>query len=152
MPFKPLKLSEKQAENKRPQPQETPKTTLGNLDPTPSGWRRIVLEGDPTTITREGNNVYFNLTFTAAGSTTIYTPPTGKKAQIIGFCIENTADVEALLRFATSQNIVAPLPTKGVVAMNLIGLKEHEGAVNEAVEVYASGATNVRGWICVVEA
>ncbi|MEM3617292.1 MAG: hypothetical protein QXJ31_05200 [Candidatus Bathyarchaeia archaeon] len=114
-------------------------------------FKTLLYEEDPITISREGSIVYFNLSFTAAGSTTVYTPSTGKKAQIIGFFMENTADVEAILRFATSLNPVAPLPTKGVVAMNFIGLKEHEGAVNEAVEVYASGATSVKGWICIKE-
>ncbi|MEM2567770.1 MAG: hypothetical protein QXH20_04770, partial [Candidatus Bathyarchaeia archaeon] len=126
---------------------------IGSVDAYKAGTWNIdnLLNPHPVDVFRQGSITYFNLSFTAAGAQTIYTPSTGKKAQVIGFCMENTADVEALLRFATSQNIIAPLPTKGVVAMNLIGLKEHEGAVNEAIEIYASGATSVRGWICVVE-
>ena len=126
---------------------------IGSVDAYKAGTWNIdnLLNPHPVDVARQGSITYFNLSFTAAGAQTIYTPSEGKKAQIIGFCIENTADVEALLRFATSQNIVAPLPTKGVVAMNLIGLREHEGAVNEAVEVYASDATSVKGWICVKE-
>lgn len=114
-------------------------------------WKKIKYEEDPTTITREGNNIYFNLTFTTAGTQTIYTPSTGKKAQIIGFFVENTADVEVILRFTTSGNIIAALPAKGVCAMNLVGMYPPTGAADETVQVYATGATNVRGWICVVE-
>lgn len=99
-------------------------------------------------IYREGSITHFNLTFTAAGSQTIYTPSTGKKAQILAFFLENTSDVEVILRFTTSQNPIAALPAKGVCAMNLIGLKAPEGSTDETVEVYASGSTNVRGWIC----
>ena len=127
---------------------------IGSVDAYKAGTWSVdnLLNPHPVDIARQGTIAHFNLTFTAAGSQTVYTPATGKKPQIIGFFMENAADVEAILRFATSGNVVAALPVKGVCAMNLIGVYPPTGAANETVEVYAAGATSVRGWICVVEA
>jgi len=126
---------------------------IGSVDAYKAGTWNIdnLFNPHPVDVFRQGNVVHFNLTFTAAGTQTVYTPSTGKKAQIIGFFMEGTADVEAVLRFAVSGNVVAALPAKGVCAMNLIGLYPPTGTADEAVQVYASGATSVRGWICVVE-
>lgn len=103
------------------------------------------------TLPREGEIIHINETFTGSGSETVYTPNTDKKAEVIGFFLENTEDVEVILRFKTSQNVICALPTKGVCGMNLICLHALEGDENEEVEVYASDATSVKGWICVKE-
>jgi len=101
---------------------------------------------------REGTVVHFAKVFSAAGSSTVYTPSSGKKARVLGFYIYTTEDAVVELRFASSLNRIAGIPAKGAVAMNLVGLAAPTGDVDEAVELYASDACHVYGWICVEEA
>lgn len=102
-------------------------------------------------IPREGAVTHFSVALTAAGATTIYTPSAGKAARVLGWSFYSNADVVVELRFGTSGNVIAGLPAKGAHAMNLIGLTAPQGAVNETIVIYGSGAVNVKGWICVME-
>ena len=102
-------------------------------------------------VTREGKIVPISISPTAAGSTTVYTPTSGMKAKILGFYLYCDADITWELRFATSGNVIAGLPTKGAIAMNLIGLNPPKGGKDETVEIYVSGAANIKGWIAVAE-
>jgi len=104
---------------------------------------------DPTP--REGAVKHFSVALTAAGSSIIYTPSTGKAARVLGWSFYSDADVVVELKFGTSGNVIAGLPAKGAHAMNLIGLNTPQGAVNETIVIYGSGAVNVKGWINVVE-
>ena len=102
-------------------------------------------------VQREGTIVHFAKVFSAAGSETIYTPSSGKKARVLGFHMYATEDAIVELRFASSLNRIAGIPAKGTVAMNLVGLTPPTGDTDEAIEIYASAATHVYGWICVEE-
>jgi hypothetical protein len=102
-------------------------------------------------ILREGSYIPFNLTFTAAGTQTIYTPSSGKKAKVLGFYVKCTADVDWEIRYATSQNIICGLPFKGAILMNLIGLETPIGDTDEAIQAYAGGACTIKGWLTVKE-
>ncbi len=102
-------------------------------------------------IPREGTVVFFNVALTAAGSSAIYTPSAGKAVRVLGWSFYTNADVIVELRFATSLNVIAGLPAKGSHAMNTLGMEPPKGAVDEKVEIYGSGAVNVKGWICVLE-
>jgi len=103
------------------------------------------------TLEREGAVIPINVSASAAGSTRIYLPPSGKAAQVLGWSFVCDADVVCLLRFATSGNVIAGLTAKGAHAMNLIGLAPPQGAANESIEIYVSGAANVKGFIVVKE-
>jgi len=94
---------------------------------------------------------HFSVSASGAGSATIYTPASGKAVQILGWSFYCDADVTCELRFASTGNVIAGLPVKGAHAANLVGLKPPQGAVNESVGIYVSGAANVKGWICVKE-
>jgi len=99
----------------------------------------------------EGTVKPFNVAAAAAGAIIIYTPSTGKIVQVLGWSFYCDADVVCELRFSTSKNVIAGLPAKGAHAMNLLGLNPPQGAVGETVEIYVSGAANVKGWIGVKE-
>jgi hypothetical protein len=102
-------------------------------------------------ILREGSYIPFNLTFTAAGTQTIYTPSSGKKAKVLGFCVKCTADVDWEIRYASSLNLICGLPFKGAILMNGIGLETPVGATDEAIQAYAGGACTIKGWLAVKE-
>jgi len=103
------------------------------------------------TISREGSITHFNVSASAAGSTTIYTPSSGKKAKVLAWNLYCDADVICELRFSTSGNVIAGLPSKGATAMNLIGCTAPTGDTDETIEIYVSDAANIKGWICVQE-
>jgi len=127
--------------------------TIGNVNAIKSGTWNIdnLLNPHPVQVNREGKVSHFSVAATAAGATTIYTPSTGKAAQVLGWSFYCDADVVCLLRFTTSGNVIAGLPAKGAHAMNLLGLTPPQGAADETVEIYVSGAANVRGFIIVKE-
>lgn len=95
----------------------------------------------------QGSIQHFSATSTGA----VKTPATGKALQILAFFYYCDADIVTELRFATSGNVIGGLPFKGAVGMNLIGVKPPQGSVDEAVQIYLSGAGNVKGWICYKE-
>jgi len=98
-------------------------------------------------IVAEGTVLHFSKTATGD----VKTPASGKKLRILAFFYYSSADITTELRFKTSGNMVGGLPVKGAVGMNLVGRKAPEGAVDEAVEIYLSGAGTVKGWICYEE-
>jgi hypothetical protein len=102
-------------------------------------------------VLREGSPVPFSVTLAAAGSQTIYTPSSGKKAKVLGFYVKCTADVDWEVRFKTSGQIICGLPFKGAVLLNGIGLETPLGGTDEQIEVYASEATTVKGWLIIKE-
>jgi hypothetical protein len=117
---------------------------------TASNLNATVVQADKTRqLQREGSYFPFNVAARAAGATVIFTPSTGLKAKVLGWSFYCDADVICELRFSTSGNVIAALPAKGAHAMNLIGLDCPVGDVDETVEIYVSGAANVKGWICV---
>jgi hypothetical protein len=102
-------------------------------------------------VLREGSYVPFSVTLAAAGSQTIHTPSSGKKAKVLGFYVKCTADVDWEVRFKTSGQIICGLPFKGAVLLNGIGLETPLGGTDEQIEVYASGAATVKGWLIIKE-
>ena len=103
------------------------------------------------TISREGSITHFNVSASAAGSTTVYTPSSGKKAKVLAWNFYVDADVICELRFSNSGNVIAGLSSKGATAMNLIGCNAPTGDTDETIEIYVSDAANVKGWINIVE-
>jgi len=89
--------------------------------------------------------------FSASSTSDVKTPSSGKALQILAFFYYCDADITTELRFKSSGNVIAGLPFKGAVAMNLVGVKPPQGSTNEAVEIYLSGSGNVKGWICYKE-
>jgi hypothetical protein len=55
------------------------------------------------------------------------------------------------VRFKSSLNIICGLPFKGAVLLNGIGLVSPIGGVSEDIEVYANGATTIKGWLIIKE-
>ena len=102
-------------------------------------------------ISREGTVVHFAKSFSAAGSSNIVVPASGKALRILAWNFYCDADVTCELRFANSGNVIAGLPAKGATAMNLVGCTAPAGSPDEPIEIYVSDAANVKGWICVEE-
>ena len=102
-------------------------------------------------VKREGSIHHFSVSASGAGSTTIYTPSSGKAVQVLGWSFYCDADVVCELRFTSSGNVIAGLPVKGAHATNMVGLTPLQGSTDETVEIYVSGAANVKGWICYKE-
>jgi hypothetical protein len=132
--------------------------------PLPAGkaGKLLAVKGDETgyeavdpvvtaIISREGAITHFNLTFSAAGSQTIYTPSSGKAAKVIAWSFYSDADVVVEMRFGTSGNVIAGLPAKGANAMNLVATEAPTGAANETIVIYGGGVVNVKGWVSIVE-
>ena len=103
------------------------------------------------TIKREGTVVHFSVSASAAGSTTIGTPASGKAFRILAWNFYCDSDVVCELRFANSKDVIAGLPAKGATAMNLVGCAAPTGDTDEPIEIYVSDAANVKGWICIQE-
>ena len=89
--------------------------------------------------------------FSKAATGDVKTPSSGKKLRVLDYFYYSSADITTELRYKTSTNVIAGLTVKGAVGMNRIGRKPHEGAADEAVEIYLSGAGTVKGWICYEE-
>jgi len=104
----------------------------------------------PRKIEPRGVRVPFENTFTAEGTITVYTPSAGKKVRVLGFFYYCDSDVISELRYATTKELIGGAPFKTAVALNKLGIK-HEGAVDEPVELYASDAAKIKGWISIEE-
>ena len=102
-------------------------------------------------VQREGAVVHFSKSFSASGSSDIALPASGKALRILAWNLYCDADVVCELRFKNSGNVIAGLPAKGATAMNLIGCTAPTGDTDEPIEIYVSGAANVKGWVCVEE-
>lgn len=94
-----------------------------------------------------GTIIHFSVTLTGD----VKAPSTGKKLRVLDWFYYCTTDITTELRFKNNGDVIAGLPVKGAVGMNRIGRKPHEGAANQAVEIYLSGAGTVKGWICYEE-
>jgi len=147
----------------------TDKFSTSIVDPLPAGTKKIgkidvqnfpaeyplpstqVTNLKNVAVQREGAVTPIDVTFTAEGSQTVYTPSVGKKAKAIGFFLKCDSDVNWELRFSTTKNLIGGLPIRGSVAMNGIGMEMPVGGTDEPIEAYADGACTIRGWICVVE-
>ncbi|MFQ5999967.1 MAG: hypothetical protein ACE5J6_04235, partial [Candidatus Bathyarchaeia archaeon] len=80
----------------------------------------------------------------------IHTPATGKKIRIKAFTWSSNADIVTALRFGTAGDLLFPIQAKGVIGMNLIGANI-EGAVDEALYGYLSGAGTMKGTVLIEE-
>jgi hypothetical protein len=127
--------------------------TIGNVNALKSGTWNIdnLLNPHPVAVSRQGSIISVSVSLTGAGTSTVYTPSSGKAAKVIGFYLYCDADVVWELRFTTSGKVIAGLPFKGAVAMNGVGMEMPTGSANETIQVYAGGAANIKGWINVVE-
>jgi len=127
--------------------------TIGNVNAIKSGTWNVdnLLNPHPVLVNRQGAITNFSVSLTGAGTTTIYTPSSGKAAKVIAWGFYSDADVIVEMRFGTSGKVIAGLPAKGAHAMNLIGTEAPTGAANETVVIYGGGAVNVKGWVSVIE-
>jgi hypothetical protein len=120
---------------------------------TKSGTWNIdnLLNPHPILVNRQGTITHFSVSLTAAGTSTIYTPSSGKAAKVIAWSFYSDADVVVEMRFGTSGKVIAGLPAKGAHAMNLIATEAPIGAANETIVIYGGGAVNVKGWVSIIE-
>ena len=88
----------------------------------------------------------FSLTFTEAGDQAIWTPASGKKVRLHLISFESDADVQVGWRFGTTEPVQTCRTTKGVYVANLIGANQ-EGDVDQALNIRAEGAVNVKGYV-----
>jgi hypothetical protein len=88
----------------------------------------------------------FSLTFTAAGDQAVWTPASGKKIRLHFISFESDADVAVGWRFGTTETVQVCRITKGVYAVNFIGANQ-EGATDQALNIRAEGAVNVKGYV-----
>lgn len=95
----------------------------------------------------EGTITHFSKTATAD----VKTVSGDKKLKVLGWNFYCDADIICELRFKTSGNVIAGIPSKGINAMAKSSINRPLGAVNEAVEIYLSGTGNVKGWISTKE-
>lgn len=80
----------------------------------------------------------------------IHTPAAGKKIRLKGFAWSSNADIVTALRFGTAGDLLFPIQAKGVIGMNLVGCNI-EGAVDESLYGYLSGAGTMRGTVLLEE-
>jgi len=99
-----------------------------------------------TDITKVATPKQIDLTFTAAGSTAIWTPATGAKIRLKLISLEVDTDVALGFHFGSAGTIYYLRTTSGAYVANLIGCNL-EGAVDEALYIYASGACGVKGYV-----
>jgi len=99
-----------------------------------------------TDITKTATRKAFDITFTGAADTAIWTPASGKKIRLKFIQFSTDADVEVGLRFGTTETKWAVLQEKGVLALNLIGCNI-EGDVDQELNVRAEGAVTVKGFV-----
>jgi len=94
--------------------------------------------------------IQINKTWGASGNESIYTPATGKKARLKLICLELSADVDLGYRFGATGNIYYLRITAGPVVINFIGANV-QGAANEDIYLYASGACTAKGHAIVTD-
>jgi len=83
-------------------------------------------------------------------SAALYTPAAGKAIRIKFISLEQSADVDLGYRFGAAGDIYYLRTTKGVYVSNLIGCN-NQGAADAALYLNSSAATNVKGYIMLVE-
>jgi hypothetical protein len=123
--------------------------TIGNVNAIQSGTWNIdnllnphPVQLSPTAVTRKP----FSLSFSAAGDQAIWTPASGKRVILHFISFESDADVAVGWRFGTTETVQVCRITKGVYAANLIGANQ-EGNVDQALNIRAEGAVNVKGYV-----
>lgn len=89
-------------------------------------------------------------TFAGSGNYTVRTPASEKKIRLKFISLELSADVDLGYRFGAAGTIFYLRTTAGPYVSNLIGCNS-EGAADEALILYASGACTVKGYCLVVE-
>jgi len=92
-----------------------------------------------------GSITHFNVSATS----TIVT--TALRLKVIAWNFYNDADITSELRFATSSNVIAGIPGKGINAQERVGRACPTGDTGEALVVYISGTGNSKGWVCTQE-
>lgn len=112
-------------------------------DPPAGGWKKILLEDDPISITDITKVVtpYSGAT-TNAGNTIVRTPAAGKAVRLKFVDIWNAAGADRWvgLRFGWGGNLIFPklIADKTGFLSNLVAANL-EGAINETVYLYADG-------------
>jgi hypothetical protein len=91
-----------------------------------------------------------NIAALNGNSAALYTPAGGKAVRIKFVSLEHSADVDIGYRFGAAGTIYYLRTTKGVYVSNLIGAN-NQGAADAVLYLNSSGATNVKGYIMLVE-
>jgi hypothetical protein len=91
-----------------------------------------------------------NLAALNGNSAALLTPAAGKAIRIKFVSLEHSADVDLGYRFGAAGQIEYLRITKGVYVSNLIGCN-NQGAADAALYLNSSAATNVKGYIMLVE-
>jgi hypothetical protein len=97
-------------------------------------------------ITKVVNAKQINHVFAGAGNFAIWTPIGSKAVRFMLLSVESSADVDIGWRWGDAGNIMYLRQTKGVWAANMMGCNE-QGVVDAVLNLYASGATTVKGFI-----
>jgi len=85
-----------------------------------------------------------------SSTSVIHAPASGKKIRIKAFAWSSNADITTALRFGAGGDLLFVIQAKGVIGMNLIHCNI-EGAVNEALYGYLSGAGTMKGTVLIEE-
>jgi hypothetical protein len=116
-----------------------------NEDP-PSGWKQILLDGDPITIsdiTKTATSKYLAPTaLSANGTATIWTPASGKAIRAKRIQVSVDAATRIDFRWGTTAFESYYLPANGSVVVNLVGSNE-QPAADTALTILSSAACNV---------
>jgi len=91
-----------------------------------------------------------NLAANNGNSAALYTPAAGKAIRIKFISLEQSADVDLGYRFGAAGTIYYLRTTKGLYVSNLIGCN-NQGAADAALYLNSSAATNIKGYILLVE-
>ncbi|RLC85623.1 MAG: hypothetical protein DRJ03_11135 [Chloroflexi bacterium] len=97
-------------------------------------------------ITKVGTPKPIDLTWTAAGNQTVWTPASGKKVRVCIWSLELDSDVDLAFRFGDTGTLYYLRTKQGPYVCNLIGAYV-EGGVDEALNLYASGPCTVKGFV-----
>ena len=115
-------------------------------DDPASGWKQILLDGDPITIsdiTKVATSKYLPPTALATGGTaTIWTPAAGKAIRAKRIQVSVDAATRIDFRWGTTAFESYYLPANGSVVVNLVGSNE-QPATDTALTILSSAAANV---------
>jgi len=95
-------------------------------------------------ITKTATRKQFTDTWAAAGNKTAWDPAANKKVRLKLICLELSADVDLGYRWGAAGIIYYLRTTAGPIVINLVGCND-EGATDEILYLYASGACTVKG-------
>lgn len=110
----------------------------------PRNIRALTSTDIVTTVQATATRKQFTDTWAAAGNKTAWDPAAGKKVRLKLICLELSADVDLGYRWGTEGTIYYLRTTAGPIVINLIGCND-EGATDEILYLYASGACTVKG-------